>query len=295
MMHANTSAIFAPAALTHGVGGGEAIRMDDRTVSRTGCSIVWISGATEGIGSGLARHVPYPDARIINLSRRAHPELESFRFDLADPATWSAVGAHFRATLEAFAGERAIFIQNAHLRGLTGSVGEVTAESYKTDVTANLMAPIMIAEIFLRAAIESGFGGEVGLVLLSSAAARSPYEGQSVYCAGKAAAEMWVRVVRRELARRGRHKIWVTAVRPGFVDTATTRLVASLADRNYPAAPAIAAHLQTGEGVLDIDTAARQIWQALPTNESLLLFGQHVQAPPAPDDSHYEHEATIVR
>jgi benzil reductase ((S)-benzoin forming) len=91
---------------------------------------------------------------------------------------------------------------------------------------------------------------------------------------------MWVRVVRRELVRRGRNKIWVTAVRPDFVDTATTRLVASLADRNHPAAPAIAARLQTGEGVLDVDSAAQQIWQALPTKESLLLFGQQVQAPP---------------
>ena len=253
--------------------------MDDQAASRVGRSIVWISGATEGIGSGLARHVPYPDARIINLSRRVHPALENVRLDLTDPATWIEVGTHFRTTLEAFAGERAIFIQNAHLRGLTGFVGEVAAQDYRTDVTANLMAPIMIAEIFLRAVAESGFGGEVGLVLLSSAAARTPYEGQSVYCAGKAAVEMWVRVVRRELAR-GRNKIWVTAVRPGFVDTATTRLVASLAERTYPAAPAIAAQLQTGEGVLDIDSAARQIWQVLPTKKSLLLFGQHVQAPP---------------
>jgi benzil reductase ((S)-benzoin forming) len=154
--------------------------MDDQAASRAGRSIVWISGATEGIGSGLARHVPCADARVINLSRRAHEVLESFRFDLADPATWRDVGVHFRTTLEGLAGARAIFIQNAHLRGLTGFVGEVAAEDYGTDATANLMAPIMIADAFLRAVMDSGFGGEVGLVLLSSAAARSPYEGQSV-------------------------------------------------------------------------------------------------------------------
>lgn len=33
-------------------------------------TIVWISGATEGVGLGLARTVPYPGARVINLSRR---------------------------------------------------------------------------------------------------------------------------------------------------------------------------------------------------------------------------------
>jgi benzil reductase ((S)-benzoin forming) len=240
-------------------------------------SIVWISGATEGIGSGLARHVPYAGARIINLSRRQHPDFETIRFDLTDPSTWQRVATHFMDTLSCFQGERAIFVQNAHLRGLTGFAGEVAAQDYKTDLAANLLAPIAIAESFLRAVIESGFAGEVGLVLLSSAAARSPYEGQSVYCAGKAAAEMWVRVVRRELARRGRTRVWVTAVRPGFVDTATTRLVGSLAAHDYPAAPAIAARLESREDVFEIDTAARQIWRALPTTRSLVVFGEQVQ------------------
>jgi benzil reductase ((S)-benzoin forming) len=255
--------------------------MDDPNVARTtdACpsSIVWISGATEGIGCGLARHVPYPGARIINLSRRQHPDFETIRFDLTDPSTWPPVATHFADTLNRFKGDRAIFIQNAHLRGLTGFAGEVSAQHYETDLTANLLAPIAIAESFLRAVIESGFAGEAGLVLLSSAAARSPYEGQSVYCAGKAATEMWVRVVRRELARRGRTQIWVTAVRPGFVDTATTRLVASLPAHDYPVAPAIAAQLESGENVFDIDTAARQIWRSLPTTRSLILFGEQVQ------------------
>ena len=37
-------------------------------------TIVWISGATEGLGLGLAGTCPYPGARIINLSRRRHPQ-----------------------------------------------------------------------------------------------------------------------------------------------------------------------------------------------------------------------------
>ena len=117
-----------------------------------------------------------------------------------------------------FRGERVLFIQNAHLRGLTGFVGDVARPDYLTDLTANMIGPIAAGESFLHAVIGSRYQGEAGLVMLSSASARSPYEGQSVYCAGKAAIEMWVRVVRRE-----RPNIWVTAVRPGFVDTATTQ------------------------------------------------------------------------
>lgn len=182
-------------------------------------SLIWISGATEGIGLGLARNVPYAPARIVNISRRPHPDYESAFLDLANPASWDDVGAHFAESLARFRGSRAIFIQNAHMKGMTGFVGEVPADDYARDITANVAAPLRLGEMFLRAVGESGFAGEAGLVMMSSSSARSPTIGQSVYCAGKAALEMWVRVARQELAMRGRRNVWVTAVRPGFVDT----------------------------------------------------------------------------
>ena len=106
--------------------------------------------------------------------------------------------------------------------------------------------------------------------------------------AGKAALEMWVRVARRELAMRGKDNIWVTAVRPGFVDTPLTREVAAMAHSDYPLASQMRRQMASGEGVMDIDTAARQIWATLPTDQSLLLFGEQVrregeEAPPPAD------------
>lgn len=242
-----------------------------------GDSLIWISGATEGIGLGLARNVPYGHARVVNLSRRPHPDHESVFLDLADPASWDDVGSHFTDSLTQFRGSRAIFIQNAHMKGMTGFVGEVPPDDYARDIVANVAAPLRLAEMFLRAVGESGFAGEAGLVLMSSSSARSPTIGQSVYCAGKAAQEMWVRVTRRELALRGKDNIWVTAVRPGFVDTALTRHVAAMADSDYPIASQMRRQMEEGIGVMDIDTAARQIWDALPTDESLLLFGEQVR------------------
>lgn len=241
-------------------------------------TIVWISGATEGIGLGLARGVPYSNCRVINLSRRQHPNYETHLLDLADQASWDAAGAHFASILRDFRGHRAIFVQNAHLKGLTGYATEVPSETYLHDIVANVAAPLRLGALFLRAIAETGFDGEAGLVMMSSAAARSPYEGQSIYCAGKAALEMWVRVIRRELASRDRHNIWVTAVRPGFVDTGLTRQVAAMSDEDYPVASTMLSQFAEGRGVMDIDTAARQIWAALPTDKSLLTFGEQVQA-----------------
>ena len=237
-------------------------------------TIVWISGATSGIGGGLARTCPYDAARIINLSRRAHPDLESVTFDLSDPTTWSKVRESFRRELATFTGERAIFIHNAYFGDDIGFAGEVDEDLYYRDVMGNAAAPLVLADWFLRA-VRPGY--ESGLVLMSSAAARIPFEGHSVYGAAKAGVEHWVRVVRRERLRRQTGP-WVVAVRPGFVDTPGTRRGAELDPAGYPTATALRDGLANGEA-LDPDHAARDIWAALPPSPgtSVLFFG----APPS--------------
>jgi NAD(P)-dependent dehydrogenase (short-subunit alcohol dehydrogenase family) len=239
-------------------------------------TIVWISGATAGIGWGLARTVPYPDARIINLSRNIHPDFETVQFDLTRPETYGAVQEHFEKELRDFRGERAIFIHNAYYPAVPGFVTELDRGEYLKAIQANAAAPLILGDMFLRA-VKPGY--ESGLVLLSSAAARHPFEGQAAYCAAKAGVEMWVRVVRRELKRRGRDT-WVVAVRPGFVDTPTTRMNAEISAENYPAGPQIGHQLETREGVLTPEQAGRDIWAGLlkkDPDKSLLLFGEMVQ------------------
>ena len=165
-------------------------------------TIVWISGATQGIGAALARSVPYPDARVINISRRRHPELETIVADLSEPASWDVVSAHFADELATFEGERAIFIHNANYAGNVGFAGETDPFEYRRRVLANVAAPLVLGDAFVRACRP---GYESGLVMISSATAKFAMQGMSVYGAGKAGMEQWVRTVRRERAARGTH------------------------------------------------------------------------------------------
>ena len=238
-------------------------------------SIVWISGATEGLGLGLAQTCPYSDARVINLSRRRHPDLETVIFDLTDPSTWDAVAQHFANELGSFEGERAIFIQNAYYPGCAGFVGEVDPALVAAEAIGNAAAPLVLADAFVRA-VRPEF--ESGLVLLSSAAARIPFEGRAVYAAAKAGIEQFARVVSRERERRGRGP-WVVAVRPGFVDSPSVRAEALLDPNSYPVAEALRIGLESGEADNPSD-AARRIWAALPPapGETVLLFGDVPQS-----------------
>jgi benzil reductase ((S)-benzoin forming) len=233
-------------------------------------TLIWISGATSGVGAGLARTCPYPDARIINMSRSAHPDLENVHLDLTEPATWPAARESFRTELAQFAGQRVIFIHNAFVSGATGYASEVDEDLYFQEVVGNAAAPLVLADWFLRF-VRPGY--ESGLVLMSSAAARILIEGHAVYSAAKAGMEQWVRVVRKEQETRGTGT-WVVAVRPGFVDTPPLRAEATLSPHVYPIAPMVAAALEAGEA-LTPDEAATNIWAALPPDpdSAVLLFG----------------------
>ena len=136
-------------------------------------NIVWITGATSGIGEALARNCPWPDTEIISVSRRPHPDYETVYFDLTDMASWDAVGAHLTDRLATFRGERALFIHNALYYWGRAYMGEGDHATHVNEFIANCVSAIALGDHFLRAAAPAVDAGvDVGLVQMSSASAR---------------------------------------------------------------------------------------------------------------------------
>lgn len=233
-------------------------------------TIVWISGATQGLGLGLARQVPWAEAKVINISRRIHPDYETLRADLSDPVSWDAVADHFATRLAAFRGERAIFVHNAYVP-VNGAVGTVDPVAYRNAVIANCAAPLVLAEAFVRAC-RPDF--ESGLVLLSSDSAIFAFPTLAAYCAAKVSVEHWAEVVRRERQAAGAGP-WVVAVRPGTVLTPPVEATAALDESVYPGVLRMREKI-AATGVT-IDEAGRRIWAALPPPPgiSVISFGEH--------------------
>ena len=258
-------------------------------MTSTAETLIWISGATQGIGLGLARTAPWPEAKIINISRRRHPDYETVQLDLADPATWDAARHDFTARLAGFSGRRALFIHNANLQESVGHIGAIDSAAHRNAILANCAAPLVLAEAFVRAC--GGIaepGCETGLVLLSSDSAAMALPGLASYCAAKVAIEHWVEVVRREREITGQGP-WVAAVRPGAVITPPVESVAALDDAVYPGASRVRASLATR---VDIDTAGRRIWAALPPPPgiSVISFG----SPATPERAFSEAQVRML-
>ena len=115
-------------------------------------TLVWISGASSGIGKALVDNVPFDDARVIDISRRGGPDAEHLEADLSDPASWPTVAESFRKELGGFSGERVVFWHAAGSVQPVGFAGEVDTEAYTRNVLLNSAAGQVLGHSFLAAA-----------------------------------------------------------------------------------------------------------------------------------------------
>lgn len=221
-------------------------------------AIVWITGASAGIGAAIAANVPF-DARVIDISRSGGtPGTEHVSADLADPDAWQRVGEHFASELASTDAERVALVQCAGLLAPIGFAGEVDGGAYATNVIVNAAAPQVLGHGFLAALATSGFNGRADLAILTSGAAKKPYAGWSSYSAGKAAVDAWVRAVGQEQEARG-GRCTVRAIGPGVVATGMQELIRGTDERDFPSVGKFQSLYEHGE-LAAPDDAARDVW-----------------------------------
>lgn len=227
-------------------------------------TLVWITGASSGIGAALAETVPFADAHVFDISRSGGaPGAEHVPADLSDPSSWAAIEAHLLAQVGGFGGARLVFVHNAGSLDPMGFAGEVDSEAYRRNVTLNSGAPPALGHAFLKAAV--AFAGESHLLMLSSGAATSPYPGWSSYCAGKAALEMWCRAAGEEQrlrAERGEPSVRIVSVAPGVVATPMQERIRRMPAEQFPDVEKFVGLHERGE-LKDPQDAARGIWDLL--------------------------------
>ena len=221
-------------------------------------SVVWITGASRGIGAALAAAVPF-EASVVNISRSAGDQGVHLEADLSDSTSWEVVARDFTQRLPA--ADRAVFISNAGTIDPIGFAGEGDADAYRRSVLLNAAAPQILGDAFLRAVAASGFGGRAILCQLTSGAARTPYPGWSAYGAGKAAIDQWVRTAGAEQAQRG-DRVRVVAIAPGVVDTNMQGRIRRADHQDFPRVERFRRLHDDGQ-LADPAAVARRMWAVL--------------------------------
>ena len=191
---------------------------------------ILISGASSGLGAGMARQWAQDGHNLALVARRldllaelreelisAHPTItvEVRQLDVADA---EAVRATFTELDKALGGiDR--FVINAGM-GLGAPIGTGKAYANEKTATVNVLGTLHQAE----AALEILRPREAGhVVFISSVAAmRGMMRAETTYAATKAFVSNLAQGIRAELAKAA-IPITISTIQPGFIDTAMTR------------------------------------------------------------------------
>lgn len=183
--------------------------------------LVFITGATAGIGQATARRLAMAGYGLI-LTGRREDRLQELQRELReqteveiavlDVQEASSVEALFRARPE-WLSTVTVLINNAGLARGTDKMPEAQWSDWEQMIDTNIKGLLRVTHAFLP-----GFKarGEGHIVNLGSVAGRSVYPGGGVYCATKFAVQALTEGLRMDLMGSG---VRVTNVAPGMVET----------------------------------------------------------------------------
>lgn len=203
--------------------------MPDSTGNETVLALV--TGASRGIGAGIAAAATRDDAVVAVCNRSASGFERQLTVDLSRPESWSEFATWFDALVDDVAPARIVAVHNAATISPIGFAGEVDAAAYASNVLLNSAAPQVVGDAIIRTARRTAT--PTTLVQLSSGAGKKPYQGWTSYCASKAAVDMWVRSVGVEQADRD-DLVRALAISPGVVATEMQAEIRSSDSDDFP-------------------------------------------------------------
>ena len=228
-------------------------------------TVIVLTGASRGLGAALARGLAGRGTLMVTLARRPDPalqahardrgcELEQIAADLSDPQAVAGASARMRELLSADAA-RYRLINNA---GTVHPVGRADALNDGHAVVAalslNVAAAVTLTAAFLQAV--GGRGKDCRVLNISSGAGRNPNPGWAVYCATKAALDMYTRVAAAEQAAGGARLV---SLAPGVVDTDMQADIRASDPAHFPALERFQAMHREGKLASPEAVAARLI------------------------------------
>lgn len=226
-----------------------------------------VTGSSRGIGEALAQALVGADAQVIGMARqrstaldaleRGGARLSQIAVDLAKPDFGVAA---LQAELDRALGNgknrpvRAVLINNAGRVDPIGLSEHLDAGEIAATLQLNVAAPIALAAAFvtrLRGAVP-----DVRVLNISSGAGRRPMPGWSVYCASKAALDLYSQTLAAEETERG-SGVKVVSLAPGVVDTAMQGRIREHDSQHFPAVGNFVAMKENGTLATPLGVAQR--------------------------------------
>jgi NAD(P)-dependent dehydrogenase (short-subunit alcohol dehydrogenase family) len=200
------------------------------TVESLEGKVAFISGASRGIGAGLAERFAEVGFQLVLCSRTspalaAGEKVIAASLDVRDEKALDALVVQAEARF----GGIDLWINNAGVLEPIQPIRDVSLEDFREHIDINLTGAFVGSRTYVRHLHRLDRGGV--LINVSSGAAWNPYAGWGAYCAGKAGVERLTEVVAVEEAEIG---LRAYSIAPGVVDTAMQSLIRETSAENFP-------------------------------------------------------------
>lgn len=179
---------------------------------------VVVTGASRGLGLGIARRLSGAGYEVIAVARKGSealaqlPGVQLRPCDLSDLAGLPGFAQALRREFGTIYG----LVNNAGI-GTPGVLANQPDQRVLELIGLNLASPILLTKHLAKSMLAAGAGR---IVNIASIVGFTGYSGLSAYSATKAGLIGFTRSLARELGRAG---IQVNAVAPGFIDTELTQ------------------------------------------------------------------------
>ena len=183
--------------------------------------ILIITGASRGIGYGIAKAYLRHGYRVISLARTINKELAvagatQLQLDLSNIQQTEEQFSHIFELLNAETIEKITLINNAGTLGQIGPLEQLEGVAIAQTITLNTLVPFVCSAAFLRHT--NDWRAKKSIINITSGAGQKPYFGWSAYCSSKAAINMLTQTLALEQASY-ENGAKVLAIAPGVVDT----------------------------------------------------------------------------
>ncbi|MCX6951901.1 MAG: SDR family oxidoreductase [Verrucomicrobia bacterium] len=183
--------------------------------------VVWITGASSGIGEALAQAFAREGARLVLSSRRVE-ELERVRRACVRPDEHLVVPLDLARSETFPAAVATVLAQRGHIDVLVNNGGvsqralakDATLEVERALMEVNYFGPVALTKAVLPSMLQRGAGH---VVVISSVMGYVGTPGRSTYASSKHALHGWFDSLRAEVWKAG---LKVTIACPGYVRTA---------------------------------------------------------------------------
>lgn len=200
--------------------------------------LVVITGVSQGIGRALVDYFLNESCVVWGIGRREPSDLtpeqqanyRHWTYDLTQVDALEEWAETCFSELPSSL-EEVYFIHNAGTLQPMDLIGQYPSEPLISHINLNVTSVMILSNVWVRRWQSAPIRKR--MLVISSGAGKNPYVGWSAYCTGKAAVDMFVRVLAEE-QKAHPHPIEIISFAPGIVDTAMQEQIRSTPIEKFP-------------------------------------------------------------